>query len=124
MQKRISRSSAKLVSTPLNKNKRAQRPGARFKHEQPPEKFTYALSAHTAERRKDGWYIAKTVPSFNGEKPKWTGPFETIENACLSIARHLSVELADRHTRSIESHKLDRKHPLFGLKLTTRLRAR
>jgi 2-polyprenyl-6-methoxyphenol hydroxylase-like FAD-dependent oxidoreductase len=97
---------------------------SRFKHEQPPEKLTYALAAYTAERRKDGWYVAKTVPSFNGAKPKWQGPFETIESTCLSMARHLSVELADRHTRSIEAHKIDRKHPLYGLKPTTRLRAR
>jgi hypothetical protein len=71
-----------------------------------------------------GWFIAKTAVSFAGEKPKWSGPFETIETACLSIGRHLSVELADRHTRSIESHKIGRDDPLYGLKPTTRLRAR
>ena len=64
------------------------------------------------------------MPSFNGEKPKWSGPFADIENACLSIARHLFVEIADRHTRSIESHKIGRTDQLYGLKPTTRLRAR
>lgn len=112
----VSKRAAKLVNAPLN----TARP-RRFKHEQPPDKFTYALAGYTAERRKDGWYVAKTVPSFNGGKPKWHGPFETIENACLSMARHLSVELADRHTRSIEGYKIDRKDPLYGLKPTTRL---
>lgn len=97
-------------------------PRSRSKCEQAPDKFTYALAAYTAERRKDGWYVAKTVPSFNGEKPRWKGPFQDIENACLSMGRHLMVELADRHTRSIEAYDLDRKHPLFGLKATTRLR--
>jgi hypothetical protein len=55
--------------------------------------------------------------------PKWSGPFETIETACLSIGRHLAVELADRHTRSIEAHKIARIGRLYGLKPTTRLRA-
>ena len=120
MQKHITRAAAKLVNAPLATTKphKAERANAR------PEKFTYALAAFTAERREVGWYVAKTVPSFNGEKPKWSGPFETIENACFSIARHLSTELGDRHTRSIEAHKIARTNPLYGLKPTTRLRAR
>ena len=88
------------------------------------DKFTYALSAFTVEIRPQGWFVAKTVPSFTGEKPKCSGPFETIENACLSIGRHLAVEIADRHTRSVEFHKIKRGTPLYGLKPTTRLHAR
>ena len=88
------------------------------------DKFTYALSAFTVEIRPQGWYAAKTVPSFTGEKPKWNGPFETIESACLSIGRHLAVEIADRHTRAVEFHKIKRGTPLYGLKPTTRLQAR
>jgi hypothetical protein len=78
----VSKQAAKLVNAP------AQRP--RFKHEQLPDKFTYALAACTAERRKDGWYVAKTVTSFAGEKPRWSGPFETIETAsvrCGALSR-------------------------------------
>lgn len=89
-----------------------------------PEKFTYALSAFTAERRDTGWHVARTVASFIGEKPKWSGPFQSIEHACLSIGRQCATELADRHTRSIESYAIDRSDGLFGLKPTTRLRAR
>jgi hypothetical protein len=117
---RVGKAAAKLVNAPLTT---AQRPA--FKHDAPPDKLTYALAAYTAERRKDGWWIGKTVPSFVvGERTTWKGPFETIESACLSIARHLSVELADRHTRSIEARKITRTDPLYGLKPTTRLRAR
>ena len=94
----------------------------RFKHEGPPEKFTYGLPGYTVERRACGWFIAKTSTTFAGEKPNWLGPFVDIENACLSIARRLFVELADRHTRSIETHKIARTDPLYGLKPTTRLR--
>lgn len=129
MQKHIGKGVAKRINQPLNVGKVAKVTAkaasrARFTHDEPPEKFTYALAAHTAERRKDGWYVAKSVPSFAGEKPKWRGPFDDVENACLSIARHLFTELADRHTRSIEAHGITRTGPLYGLKPTTRLRAR
>lgn len=110
MQKHITKATAKLVNAPL-------KPGR-------PEKLTYALAAYTAERRKDGWWIGKTIPSFSDERQKWSGPFVDIENACLSIGRHLSVEIADRHTRSIEAHKIGKSDSLYGLKPTTKLRAR
>jgi hypothetical protein len=119
MQKHIGKPAAKRVAAPLKVSKAAD-----FKHDQAPEKFTYALAAHTAERRKDGWWVGKSVASFSGEKPKWSGPFADIENACLSIARQLFTELADRHTRSTETHRIASGDPLFGLKPTTRLRAR
>ena len=120
----VSKSAAKLVNAPLGNGKLQPATKVPPKLKDGPEKFTYALAAFTAERRKEGWYVAKSVASFNGDKPKWSGPFETIESACLSIGRHLATELADRHTRSIESHKIARNAPLYGLKPTTRLRAR
>ena len=89
-----------------------------------PSRFTYALCAYTAEIRSDGWWIAATPFTAAGEKPKWSGPFQSIETACLAIARRLAVEGADRHTRHIEAHKLKAGKPLYGLKATTRLRAK
>ena len=104
MQKHVSKAAAKLVNTPLGSGSgQPVKAGAQIGAT---TKFTYALASFTAERRKDGWYAAKTVPAFTGDKPKWCGPFETIENACLSVARHLATELADRHTRTIESYKI------------------
>lgn len=120
MQKHMAKERAK----PKNGTARALGTGHAFKHEQQPEKFTYALAAHSAERRKDGWYVAKSVPSFSNDKVKWSGPFNDVENACLSIARQLFTELADRHTRSIEAHAIKPGDALYGLKPTTRLRAR
>lgn len=118
MHKHVSRRAAATVNAPLTaaKERRKTEPAG-------PTRFTYALAAYTAERRSDGWYAARTVPSFAGERPKWSGPFETIESACLSIARHLATELADRHMRSVETHKLKPGDPLHGLKPTTRLKA-
>ena len=88
----------------------------------PPAKFTYALASYTVEIRSGGWYIAKSVPTFTGDKPSWSGPFETIETACLAIGRRLATEIADRHTRSVEAHKIKSDDPRYGLKKTTRLR--
>ena len=85
----------------------------RYQHGQ--VKFTYALKQWSIERRGAGWFIAETVPSIPGNKPNWRGPFQSVENACRAIARGLALELTDRHTRSVESHKMVRNDPLYGL---------
>ena len=46
--------------------------------------------------------------------PKWSGPFATIETACLAIGRRLAIEIADRHTQSIERHGLTPDDALTG----------
>lgn len=86
-----------------------------------PTRHTYALKQYTAERRGDGWYVCRTPFVLAGEKAEWSGPFETIETAVLAIARRLATEIADRHTRDIERHKLAPGDPLYGLKPTTGL---
>jgi hypothetical protein len=88
----------------------------------PPEKFTYALPAFTVQRRKSGWWISPTSRG-SGEKLQWTGPFATIETACLSSGRRLAIDIADRHTQSIERYELTPDDALYGLKPTTRLDA-
>lgn len=85
-----------------------------------PDRFTYALKQHTVEIRSDGWWMCKTHPSILG-KPAWFGPFATIEDLCLAIAREYATEIANRHTVLIGSHKLTIDHPLYGLKSTTGL---
>lgn len=118
MHKHVSKRAAAAVNAPLatpNEPRKTEPAG--------PSRFTYALAAYTAERRLDGWYAARAVPSFSGQRPKWSGPFETIESACLAIGHHLATELADRHARAVETHKLKPGDPLHGLKPTTRLQA-
>ena len=122
MQKHVSKAATKPVNAPTGPAR--SQPVKTEAQNGATTKFTYALASFTAERRKDGWYAAKAVPSFTGEKPKWCGPFETIENVCLSMARHLAAELADRHTRTIESYKIKPVDPLYGLKPTTRISKR
>lgn len=99
-------------------------PDAKPPIEHTPTKFSYALKQWTVERRTTGWFVSPTTSSVIGNKPEWRGPFETIETAMLAIARALAVELADRHTRSVEFHKIAPTDPLYGLKPTTRLGGR
>jgi hypothetical protein len=87
-----------------------------------PDKFTYSLKQYTAERRKDGWWVARTP--FGDERPSWSGPFPTIEEACLAIARLLAAEIANRHSAQAASHNIKSGDPLYGLKPTTRLKPR
>jgi hypothetical protein len=84
--------------------------------------YLYALKAYTVRITEKGWWITKAWAQFAGEKPEWNGPFETIEAACLAIARRLATEIADRHTMMIDAHKMKPGDPLYGLKATTRLR--
>lgn len=111
MQKNVAK---KAASAPLKSRTEVRKtrvpPGTK------PASFLYTAAAYMFERRESGWYVAKWVSSVAGQRPQWTGPFESIETASLSAARHLAAEVADRHTRSIEQYKLDRKHPLHGLK--------
>ncbi len=87
-----------------------------------PDRFTYALKQHTAERRKDGWWVTRTP--FGDDKPNWSGPLPPIEEACLAIARFLAAELANRHSVQIAGHKIAPGDPLYGLKPTTRVQPR
>jgi hypothetical protein len=87
---------------------------------QVPEKFSYALSPYKLELRDKGWYVARTTPVFPEERDQWIGPFELLENAALCAARRWMVEAADRHTKAIEWFALDARHPLYGLKKTTK----
>jgi hypothetical protein len=111
MQKHIAKKAA--ASAPL-KTKAEPRKVKIPAHQ--PTQFTYALASYLFERRASGWHVARAVASVTGEKPKWAGPFQDLENACLSAARHQSVELADRHMRSIEQYGLKPGDPLYGLK--------
>jgi hypothetical protein len=52
---------------------KAKRP--KWKAENPPDKFTNALQAFAAERRKTGWRISRPWTASAAEKPQWSGPF-------------------------------------------------
>ena len=87
------------ITGPLAAPRKAKRP--KSKAENPPDKFTNALQAFTAEHRKTGWWISRPWTASAAEKPRWSGPFATIESACLAIARRLAIEIAHRHTQCV-----------------------
>ena len=99
---------------------RARKP----KVDRSPSRFTYALKSYVAEIRSDGWWITRSWMVSVGEKPRWAGPFATIEDTCLAIARRLATEIADRHTTMSAAHDLKPGQPLYGLKPSTRLPAK
>ena len=109
------------MPTPVKGNGKSARPprAAVAKDHEPlsstPAKFTYALKQWTVERRTDGWFVSPTTSAVVGNKPEWRGPFLSIESACLAIARGLAVEIADRHTRHVEHHKIEKGQPAVRL---------
>ena len=78
-------------------------------------KLDYALSAYVAERRDDGWWIARQWHASVGEKPKWQGPFVTPQDTCVAIARLLCAELSNRHASRAAYYHIGTGNPLYGL---------
>lgn len=85
-----------------------------------PDRFTYALQGYTVERRKDGWYCKKTLPSFAEDKAGWSGPKDTLQEICDILARLLLAEATHRHAVIATSYGLASDHPLHGLKKLSR----
>ena len=80
-----------------------------------PVQFRYLLTQWVAERRTDGWYIAKSWTSSIGEKPKWDGPFAFPQDAAIAIARTQCAELSNRHQAKSRFYRVKPTDPLFGL---------
>jgi len=80
-----------------------------------PVQFRYLLAQWVAERRPDGWWIAKSWTSSSGEKPKWEGPFAFPQDASIAIARYLCAELSNRHQSKARFYRVKPTDPLFGL---------
>ena len=80
-----------------------------------PVQFRYLIAQWVAERRTDGWYIAKTWMSASGEKPKWEGPLAFPQDASIAIARYLCAELSNRHQSKARFYRVKPTDPLFGL---------
>lgn len=80
-----------------------------------PVQLRYQLGQWVAERRNDGWWVAKAWTSTFGEKPKWEGPFAFPQDAAIAIARHLCAELSNRHQAKAGFYQVKPTDPLFGL---------
>ena len=80
-----------------------------------PVQYRYLLAQWVAERRNDGWYIARSWTSSSGEKPRWEGPFAFPQDASIAIARYLCAELGNRHQSKARFYRVKPTDPLFGL---------
>lgn len=80
-----------------------------------PVQYRYQLAQWVAERRSDGWYVARSWLAASGEKPRWEGPFPFPQEAAIAIARHLCTELSNRHQAKARFYQVKPTEPLFGL---------
>ena len=61
------------------------------------ERFIYALSDWTVEKREKGWYFARSANRHsNGE---WLGPYRSEASVAMMIARQLRREIVERYER-------------------------
>ena len=65
----------------------------------PAERFVYALADYTVEKRKKGWYFARSANRHNAGD--WRGPYRSEVSVSLVIARHLRQEIVERYRHQL-----------------------
>ena len=63
------------------------------------ERYIYALTDWTVEKRESGWYFAKSANRHT--RADWRGPYSSEASVTMMIARELRREIADRYGRRI-----------------------
>jgi hypothetical protein len=61
------------------------------------ERFIYALTPWTVEKRPDGWYMAPSA--VRHRKDEWQGPYRSEATAAAAISRLLKREIMERYER-------------------------
>ncbi|MGH2506400.1 MAG: hypothetical protein ACRDHZ_03140 [Ktedonobacteraceae bacterium] len=64
-----------------------------------PERFIYALTAFTVEKRGEDWYFAASA--MHHSKGDWRGPFKSEAAVTTAIARELRREISERYRRQL-----------------------
>ncbi len=59
------------------------------------ERFVYALTDWTGEKREKGWYFARSANRHNGAD--WRGPYRSEASVAMMIARQLRREIIERY---------------------------
>jgi hypothetical protein len=63
------------------------------------ERFVYALTGWTVEKREKGWYFARSANRHsNGE---WHGPYRSEASVAMMIARQLRREIVERYEHQV-----------------------
>ena len=65
----------------------------------PAERFIYALSDWTVEKRASGWYYARSANRHNAGD--WRGPYRSEASVAMMIARQLRREIAKRYQHQV-----------------------
>ncbi len=63
------------------------------------ERYIYALTGWTVEKRVNGWYFAQSAKRHRHED--WQGPYRSEASVAMMIARQLRREIAQRHQRQV-----------------------
>jgi hypothetical protein len=70
----------------------------------PAERYMYALTGWTVEKRAKGWYFA---PWANRHSTgDWRGPYSSEASVAMMIARQLRREIAERYERQVNGSGL------------------
>lgn len=65
----------------------------------PAERFLYALTCFSVEKREGGWYLAPTAVRHT--KEDWQGPYKSEASVISAVAGQLRRELAERYRRQL-----------------------
>jgi hypothetical protein len=63
----------------------------------PAERFLYALTGWTVEKRDTGWYFAPSARRHR--RDDWRGPYRSEISVAMMIARQLRREICERYDR-------------------------
>jgi hypothetical protein len=63
----------------------------------PLERFIYALSDWSVEKRERGWYFSRSANRHS--RGDWQGPYSSETSVALMIARQLRKEITERYER-------------------------
>jgi len=61
------------------------------------ERYIYALTGFTVEKREKGWYFAQSAKRHRYDD--WRGPYRSETSVAMMIARQLRHEIVERYRR-------------------------
>lgn len=67
------------------------------------ERYIYALTGWTVEKRAKGWYFAKSANRHDGAD--WHGPYRSEYSVAMMIARQLRREIIERYGRQLNGSR-------------------
>ena len=65
----------------------------------PADRYIYALTGWTVEKRDKGWYFAQSAKRHRNDD--WRGPYRSEASVALVIARQLRREIIERYERQV-----------------------